>query len=420
MMKVKEFIEILQKACDSKTAYMWGTYGSTITESLIDKKAKQYPTRYSDNRKSLLNNYVGKGYYAFDCVGLIKGILWGWPTVKYGSNSVPDTTASGLKKYSTGVTTDFSNIEAGELLWAPGHIGVYIGNGEVIEATLRGNLDGVVKTKLTDYSWVEHGKIKFVDYTVPVEPAKPTNTLPWKVGDIIFFCGGNVYASSKAPYGSASQAKAGPAKITLTAPDAMHVYHIVHTDETSNVYGWVDEPYVGIYTPPTPTPEPTPTPTPEPQPEPTPVNPEFAKNEIVQFIGGKHYSSSNATYGVTVKAGPAKITAISAGKAHPYHIVHTDKTSTVYGWVDAESINKITQNVPTPVNTELKVGDIVEFKGGKNYICSNGLIGYSRKAGPAKITKISKGKKYPYHVVRISGKGSNVYGWVKEDQIKKK
>ena len=34
-----------------------------------------------------------------------------------------------------------------------GHVGVYIGNGEVIECTLSGFGDGVVKTKLKDRGW---------------------------------------------------------------------------------------------------------------------------------------------------------------------------------------------------------------------------------------------------------------------------
>lgn len=49
--------------------------------------------------------------------------------------------------------------------------------------------------------------------------------------------------------------------------------------------------------------------------------------------------SANATSGTTVKAGPAKVTAIASGAKHPYHLVHTDSTSTVYGWVDASTIS---------------------------------------------------------------------------------
>lgn len=59
---------------------------------------------------------------------------------------------------------------------------------------------------------------------------------------------------------------------------------------------------------------------------------------VVSFAGGKHYVSANAASGSAAKAGPAKITALSANAKHPYHLIHTDTTSNVYGWVDAADI----------------------------------------------------------------------------------
>lgn len=61
----------------------------------------------------------------------------------------------------------------------------------------------------------------------------------------------------------------------------------------------------------------------------------------VNFTGTKHYTSAYKTAtGKNCKAGKAKITAIAAGKAHPYHLVAVSgKGSTVYGWVDAADIS---------------------------------------------------------------------------------
>lgn len=50
----------------------------------------------------------------------------------------------------------------GVLVFMPGHVGVYIGNGEVIEA--RGHLYGVVKTKLKDRPWYDWGKLRWLEY----------------------------------------------------------------------------------------------------------------------------------------------------------------------------------------------------------------------------------------------------------------
>ena len=65
-----------------------------------------------------------------------------------------------------------------------------------------------------------------------------------------------------------------------------------------------------------------------------------------------------------------------------------------------------------------EIGDVVNFAGGKHYTGSNSIIGFNAKAGSAKITNIVKNAKHPYHLVKVSGGGSNVYGWVNADTIK--
>lgn len=56
----------------------------------------------------------------------------------------------------------------------------------------------------------------------------------------------------------------------------------------------------------------------------------------VYFRGGYYYVSANATTPITkANAGPAKIIKVSEGAPHPYYLQHTDKSSVVYGWVDA-------------------------------------------------------------------------------------
>lgn len=61
----------------------------------------------------------------------------------------------------------------------------------------------------------------------------------------------------------------------------------------------------------------------------------------VDFTGTNHYTSAYKTATrKTCKSGKAKITAIAAGKAHPYHLVAVSgKGSTVYGWVDAADVS---------------------------------------------------------------------------------
>ncbi len=58
--------------------------------------------------------------------------------------------------------------------------------------------------------------------------------------------------------------------------------------------------------------------------------------DIVNFHGGTHYYSSYpGAKGYAASPGPAKITKKNgSGKAHPWHLIHTDSASNVYGWVD--------------------------------------------------------------------------------------
>jgi len=63
---------------------------------------------------------------------------------------------------------------------------------------------------------------------------------------------------------------------------------------------------------------------------------EYKAGDIVHFHGGTHYVSSYpGSKGYAARAGQARITIRDgAGGAHPWHLIHTDGTSSVYGWVD--------------------------------------------------------------------------------------
>lgn len=63
---------------------------------------------------------------------------------------------------------------------------------------------------------------------------------------------------------------------------------------------------------------------------------DYKVGDVVQFNGGPHYVSSTASNptGSPCAAGPAKITLIAKGAKHPWHLIHTDSSTRVYGWVD--------------------------------------------------------------------------------------
>ena len=47
-------------------------------------------------------------------------------------------------------------------MWKPGHIGIYIGNGEIIEA--RGTRNGVIQSSIYDGVFTHWLKIPYINY----------------------------------------------------------------------------------------------------------------------------------------------------------------------------------------------------------------------------------------------------------------
>lgn len=176
------FLEKLRFAATQPSIYLWGTFGMKLTEALIQQKMAQYPNRYSPQRVDYLRTQIPNQLWAWDCAGLIKGILWGWEGDtnlpygggRYGSNDVPDVNVSGLERNCSDLSEDFSALRPAELLFYPGHVGVYAGDGIVIEATLDDQRDGVVLSELSRRNWTRHGKLNFIEYGE--EPAEETKT----------------------------------------------------------------------------------------------------------------------------------------------------------------------------------------------------------------------------------------------------
>ena len=69
--------------------------------------------------------------------------------------------------------------------------------------------------------------------------------------------------------------------------------------------------------------------------------------------------------------------------------------------------------------TKICAGDIVQFTGNTHYVSSTIANGKTCKPGKAKVTIIAKNAKHPYHIVAVSGGGSDVYGWVDAATISK-
>ncbi len=162
------FLENLAK--NYKTLYVMGCIGNPMTEQNKVRYTNNHPYNKKPQRVKMIKA-ADENTWGFDCVCLIKAVLWGWRGdknspyggAKYLSNNVPDINADTMITKCTEISTDFSHIEIGEAVWLKGHIGVYIGNNLCVECTPSWK-NGVQITSLNQRNWKKHGKLPYISY----------------------------------------------------------------------------------------------------------------------------------------------------------------------------------------------------------------------------------------------------------------
>ncbi len=165
--ETKNNLDLVTWAINAEQAgwgYVWGTYGSVLSRSYLQSKVNQYPDHVGSMEDFIKRNWMGKR--TADCVGLIKGYGWLNPetqAIEYGTNGMPDISADDMYRNATekGSISPMPDIP-GLAVWKEGHIGIYIGDGYVIEAM--GTRYGVRKTELSKRSWTHWLKIPYITY----------------------------------------------------------------------------------------------------------------------------------------------------------------------------------------------------------------------------------------------------------------
>lgn len=175
----QHFVEFCKKFIGQPYWYASCVYN--CTQSLLDRKSKQYPSHYTSGRISTYKKHIAEKKICADCVGLIKGYAWTnggegvfeaigtGKSIKntYGSNNCPDKSANGMFSYAKSKGMEWGTIDTipeipGIAVRFDGHVGVYIGNGEVVEE--RGFNYGCVRTKLAGRKWLHWYKLPFINY----------------------------------------------------------------------------------------------------------------------------------------------------------------------------------------------------------------------------------------------------------------
>lgn len=142
------------------TPYVYGCKGAILTETVYNYLKASYGDYVWDSDREKI------GKVCVDCSGLIS-----WCTGKVRSANQYQALAKEVHPIK-----DIDKAPIGAAVWRKGHIGIYIGNGEIIEA--RGSKYGVVKTKVSERNFTHWFLIYDVTYIKETPKPKESRSFP--------------------------------------------------------------------------------------------------------------------------------------------------------------------------------------------------------------------------------------------------
>ena len=153
-----------QMAWDNRWGYVWGTFGTVLTEEFLAYKIEQFGDDVKEYEDIIREKWMGRR--VVDCAGLIKSYGWYVPGegVNYDAGDMPDWGTQGFfDNAAEKGPIDTLPETPGLLVYSDnGHIGVYIGDGWAIEAI--SHAGGVVKTRVADRPWTHWLKCPYIEY----------------------------------------------------------------------------------------------------------------------------------------------------------------------------------------------------------------------------------------------------------------
>lgn len=138
------------------TPYVYGAKGADgkFTQNKLNVLASMYTNIFTSNYLKKIKDKALVGKICCDCSGLVS-----WYTGKvYGSSQLYS------KAYARLPISDWKKFAIGTVLWKQGHVGVYIGDGLVMEE--RGIDYGCICSKITDIKWTYGLTFSWLEYDI--------------------------------------------------------------------------------------------------------------------------------------------------------------------------------------------------------------------------------------------------------------
>lgn len=184
--KTADLIAKFQYAIDNNWGYVLGAWHTMWTQALQNQKVQYMINNYGSNWKTTgkgdkqyynaLNCGKWIGHWVTDCSGLF---YWAFKELGgymyHGSNTMWKSYCTNKGKLSKGKRTDGQELKPGSAVFVckdgsnRSHVGLYIGNGKVIEAA--GQSSGVIYSEITNSKWAEWAELKGVDYSSASTPS---------------------------------------------------------------------------------------------------------------------------------------------------------------------------------------------------------------------------------------------------------
>lgn len=167
MIATADLVEKFRYALEKDWGYIWGTAGLEWTAA---KQAQIEKTTDADREGSRKYGKQWIGHMVADCSGLFS---WAFKQLGgkmyHGSDTMYRSWCDRKGELKSGKRTDGEGLKPGTavFVWKEAkkkytHVGLFVGNGLVIEAS--GAKDGVISSKVTHKKWTNWGELKGVDY----------------------------------------------------------------------------------------------------------------------------------------------------------------------------------------------------------------------------------------------------------------